>query len=327
MVMNFWEAQKRARSRTGLFLLLFLLMTLAMAVFVELGMRSLVEDYDQESIPWMGLGYGLMTVLVAGFQYVNFRLFGGAYVAESMGAQVVDPETPNLQKRQLLNIVEEMALASSQPMPAVYIMPANQINAFAAGLTPQDAAITVTTGAMKSLSREELQGVIGHEFGHIYNGDMVISLRLAALLMGFFFVLYFGLRLMQLSSFSRRRDDERGGGNPIIAAAFLFIIAGVVTWFFGSLLKAAVSREREYLADACAVQFTRNPNGIVNALRKIGQEQVRDMPSTGASYSHLYLDDRSSFSGLFATHPPLKNRISAILGREYIPEEWHIPNE
>ncbi|MCE5316086.1 MAG: M48 family metallopeptidase [Parachlamydia sp.] len=326
MAMNFWEAQKRARSRTTLFLILFLLMTFVVGVFVELAMRAMVEDYDQESVPWMGLIYGLVTLLVAGFQYVNFRLFGGAYVAESLGAQVVDPESPNLKKRQLLNMVEEMALASSQPMPSVYILPANQINAFAAGLTPKSAAITVTTGALNSLNREELQGVIGHEFGHVYNGDMVISLRLAALLMGFFFLLYFGLRLMQYSSYVRRSDDERGG-NPAIAVAIIFMIAGAITWFFGSILKAAVSREREYLADACAVQFTRNPNGIVNALRKIGQEQVRDMPSTGASYSHLYLDDRSSFSGLFATHPPLKKRIAAILGKEYIPEEWQIPNE
>ncbi len=316
---NFWEAQKRARSRTTLFLILFLILTLIVAVFVEIGMRFLVEDYAEEHIPWVGIFYALLTFSVAGFQYINFRLLGGSYVAESLGAERVDPETTNLKKRQLLNIVEEMAVAASLPVPPVYIMPAQQINAFAAGLTPEAAAVTVTVGTLNQLNRDELQGVVAHEFGHIYNGDMVISLRLAALLMGFFFVLYFGLRLLQFSSFQR---GDRKGGNPVIAVALLFLVAGAVTWFFGSLLKAAISREREYLADACAVQFTRNPDGIANALRKIGQEQVKDMPRTGAAYSHLYLDD--SGMGLFHTHPPLKKRIEAIVGRTYIPEEWHI---
>lgn len=323
--MNFWEAQKRARSRTTLYLTLFIAMTLLMAVFVELGMRSMVEDYNQDPVPWMGIGFILLTFLVSGFQYMNFRLGGGTYVAESLGAQRVDPETTNFKKKQLLNIVEEMAVAASLPIPAVFILPANQINAFAAGLTPQDAAITVTVGTLNTLNREELQGVVAHEFGHVYNGDMTISMRLAALLMGFFFILYFGMRLMQFASYSRRQEGEKGG-NPAIVIGILFTVAGVVTWFFGSLLKAAVSREREYLADACAVQFTRNPNGIANALRKIATEQVQDMPSTGASYSHLYFDDRSAFSGWFDTHPPLKKRIEAILDREYIPEEWNIPN-
>jgi heat shock protein HtpX len=320
---NFWEAQKRARSRTTLFLFIFIFMAILMAIFVEMGMRFLVEDYARESIPWMGIGYFLLILAVAGFQYINFRLFGGAYVAESLGAERIDPETTNLKKKQLLNIVEEMAVAASLPVPPVYIMRVQQINAFAAGLSPQMAAITVTEGTLNRLNRDELQGVVAHELGHVYNGDMVISLRLAALLMGFFFVLYFGLRLMQFSWF--QRGDNRKG-NPVIAVALLFLIAGSITWFFGSLLRAAVSREREYLADACAVQFTRNPDGIANALRKIGQEQVSDMPKTGASYSHLYLDDHSSFGGFFDTHPPLKKRIEAILGRTYIPEEWNIPN-
>lgn len=324
MAMDFWEAQKRARSRTTLYLILFVILTILMAAFVEFGMRAMVEDYDRERVPWMGLFFGLLTFLVAGFQYLNFHFGGGGYVAESLGAKRVDPETTDLQKRQLLNIVEEIALAASLPIPAVYILPANQINAFAAGLSPQEAAITVTTGTLNGLTREELQGVVAHEFGHVYNGDMVISLRLAALLMGFFFVLYFGLRLMQFSSYSRNRGNDQRGGNPLVVAAILFMVAGAITWFFGSILKSSVSREREYLADACAVQFTRNPNGIANALRKIAQEQVRDMPSTGASYSHLYFDDRSLFSGLFATHPPLKKRIAALMGREYIPEEWNV---
>lgn len=326
MAMNFWEAQKRARARTTLFVILFVMLTIVMAAFVELGMRYLAEDYAQTPIPWMGIFFASVTFLVAGFQYLRFQSSGGSYVAESLGARLVNENTKDLKERQLLNIVEEIALAAGLPKPPVYVLPAYQINAFAAGLNPQNAAITVTEGTLYTLNREELQGVVAHEFGHVYNGDMKISMRLAAMVMGFFFVLYIGMRILQFSSFRRRGDDDRRGGNPIVVAALLFMVAGAFTWFFGSILKSAVSREREYLADACAVQFTRNPNGIANALRKIANESNRDMPSQGAAYSHLYFNDLSPFSALFQTHPPIKARIAAILGREYIPPEWNIPS-
>ena len=214
-----------------------------------------------------------------------------------------------------------MALAASLPSPPVYILEdSREINAFAAGITPENAAITVTRGTMELLNRDELQGVVAHEFGHIYNGDMKISMRLAAMVMGFFFVLYIGMRLLQFSSFRRRDEDSKG--NPVAIAALILLVAGVLTWFFGSVLKAMVSREKEYLADACAVQFTRNPNGIANALRKIAKEESHDMPNQGMAYSHLYLDNHSGLSALFATHPPLKKRIEAIEGKTYMPEEW-----
>ena len=323
MAMNFWEAQRRARSRTTLYVTLFIILTLIMASFVELGMRYFAADSYDTSFPWMALAFTAITFAVAGFQYLNFQSGGGSYVAESLGAVKVNPQTSNFKEKQLLNIVQEIAVAASLPIPPVYILPATQINAFAAGLNSQDAAITVTAGTLNLLDREELQGVVAHEFGHVYNGDMKISMRLAAMVMGFFFILYLGLRLLQFSSF-RRRDDK--GGNPVLIAALLFMAAGALTWLFGSILKSAVSREREYLADACAVQFTRNPNGIANALRKIANtEESPDMPAHGDAYSHLYFDDRSLLSSLFQTHPSLKKRIAAILGREYIPEEWNIP--
>ena len=313
--MNFWEAQRRARSRTGWFLLLFTLLTIAMAFFIEVAMRYLVEDYQESPIPLLGIMYGLITFLAAGTQYAQFKAGGGGVVAETLGARRIHEETQDRKERQLLNIVKEMALAASLPIPAVYVLPAQQINAFAAGLTAQDAAVTVTEGTLRTLDRDELQGVVAHELGHIYNADMKISMRLAALLMGFFFVLYLGLRLFQFTSYQRTSNDRQG--NPFAIAALLFIAAGALTWLFGSLLKCAISREREYLADACAVQFTRNPDGIANALRKIAQEQVSDMPAYGEAYSHLYLEDNSGWSVLFQTHPPIKKRIEAILGRRY----------
>lgn len=316
MTMNFWEAQRRARSRTTLYVTLFIILTIMVSVMIEIAMRYLVpEDYNTRNfpLPLAGLAFALITFGVAGFQYWSFSAFGGSSVAKSLGAYEIHRDTRDPRERQLLNIVEEMAVAASLPMPPVYVLPAKQINAFAAGLSPKSACITVTEGTLYTLKRDELQGVIAHEFGHVYNGDMKISMRLAAMVMGFFFVLYIGLRLIQFVSY--RRDDKKG--NPLMILALLFIAGGCITWFFGSILKAAVSREREYLADACAVQFTRNPDGIAGALKKIAKSKISDMPAYGAAFSHMYFDDKTPFSGLFDTHPPIEKRIEAIQGNRY----------
>jgi heat shock protein HtpX len=312
VVVNFWEAQRRARKQTALYLSLFVFLTLIAACFLELGMRYLEPDQYTTPYPLLGIGFLVLTFLVALFQYSCFKASGGKFVAESMGARRADPEA-NLAERQLLNIVEEIALASSLPVPLVFVIDAKQINAFAAGLTPDSAVIAVTQGALEQLNRDELQGVVAHEFGHISNGDMMIGLRLAAMLMGFYFILYLGIRLLQLSGRSSRRSNGKGG-NPVLMAALCLFIAGAFTWFLGSILKAGVSRQREYLADASSVQFTRNPAGLAGALRKIQEETTKDMPKTGLAYSHLYLDDHASMFSLFATHPPIEKRIQAILG-------------
>lgn len=324
MAMNFWEAQRRARSRTSLYVTIFILLTIGVSVCAEVAMRMFVpsENYNPP-LPYVGMTFLAVTFFVAIFQYGLYRTQGGAFVAEAVGARLIAPTTHSFREQQLLNIVEEIALAASVPIPAVYILGAKEINAFAAGLTPEDAVITVTDGAMSQLSREELQGVIAHEFGHIHNGDMAISMRVAAMVMGFFFVLYIGMRLLQFSSF-RNDGEDRRGGNPLVVAALILFVAGAFTWFAGSVLKSMISREREYLADACSVQFTRDPRGIAGALRKIANEQTHDMPKSGMAYSHMYLEDNSVMSFLFATHPPIEKRIEAIEGRTYIPEEWHI---
>jgi len=318
--MNFWEAQARARSKTTFYLSVFVFITVAIAVISELAMRYFAPEAYTTNIPLIGLGFIIMTFLVASFNYGQYKQYGGGYVAESVGAWQVDPNTREPRERQLLNIVEEMALAANLPVPPVYIIPARQINAFAAGITPENAAIAVTEGTLHRLNRDELQGVIAHEFGHIYNGDMKISMRLAAMVMGFFFIMYFGLRILQFSGLRRRSSNERSGGNPIAIAALIFVVAGIFTWFAGTLLKCIVSREREYLADACSVQFTRNPEGLLSALKKISNETYDDMPKEGSAFSHMYLDEHSGWSSLFATHPPLSKRIAAIEGQKYSPE-------
>ena len=316
MAMDFWEAHRRARLRTTLYVAVFILLTIGVACIAEWAMRYFSEGQYNPPMPYIGMIFIGITTSVAVFQYLMFCSQGGSYVAESMGAIYLDPEYASPKEQQLLNIVAEMALAASVPIPAVYLIKAKEINAFAAGTKPENAVVAITIGSLNVLTRDEIQGVIAHELGHIHNRDMVLSMRMAAMVMGFFFVLYLALRIFQFSPM-RSSDEDRKGPNLVALAALILFIAGIFTWFAGSILKCTVSRQREYLADASAVQFTRNPAGIANALRKIGQEKTHDMPASGIAYSHMYLEDTSFMSGLFATHPPLAKRIAAIENRTY----------
>lgn len=320
MAMNFWEAQRHAKAKTTLYIALFIILTLVAAGMSEWAMRVFASDsYQDPEVPYVGLGFLALTFGVASFNYMNYLQSGGSYVAESVGAERVDPQTQNPKERQLINIVEELAVATSLPIPPVYILEAQEINAFAAGTSPDNAAVTVTRGCLNLLNRDELQGVLAHEFGHIYHKDMTIGMRVAAMIMGFFIITYIGLRLLESASYSRREDDEdRKGGNPMLIVALILLVAGSITWFFGSILQAMVSRQREYLADASSVQYTRNPHGIANALRKIAQANVADMPRNGQPFAHLYFNEHESFwSRLFSTHPPIEERIAAIESGEY----------
>jgi Zn-dependent protease with chaperone function len=246
---------------------------------------------------------------------------GGEVVARMAGARAVDPGTRDLLDRRLLNVVEEMALASGTPVPRVYVMDnETSINAFAAGHSINDAVIAVTRGTLTRLTRDELQGVIGHEFSHILNGDMQLNLRLLGVLFGLLMVSMFGRFMMEMGRGSR---SDRGAGPILIAGIALWMI-GYIGVLFGRLIKAGVSRNREYLADASSVQFTRNPDGIGGALRKIGWLSYESGLGTHIAHpnaetlSHLFLGaSRRTFAhGLFATHPPLEDRIERIYGRE-----------
>jgi heat shock protein HtpX len=329
MAMNFWEAQRQAKSKTVLYLCVFVILTLITSALAEMAMRLFAGENYEADFPYVGLSLVGIILAVAGFNYLNYLQSGGSYVAESVGARLVNPDTRNPKERQLLNVVEEIALATSLPIPPVYILEAREINAFAAGTAADNAAITVTRGCLEALKRDELQGVLAHEFGHIYNRDMLIGMRVAAMIMGFFIVSYIGIRMLQGASYaSRRDDDDRRGGNFLLLIALIFMVAGAVMWFFGSILQAMVSRQREYLADASSVQFTRNPSGIANALRKIEQSTVSDMPRSGQAFAHLYFNEHASFwQQLFASHPPLEKRIAAIEGAEYDPSERLIPSD
>lgn len=314
MAMQFWEAKRRHRFRTFVYIVVFLALACAVSWIAQVVLLFFAQEGYSAYIPHFGFLMVGFICLVSLIYYMCYASFGGSMVAESMGGIKLELETVTSSKeRELYHIVQEMAIASRLPMPSVYLIQANEINAFAAGLKPEKSVIAVTTGALTALNRDELQGVVAHEFGHIATGDMRIGMRLAALLMGFFIIFYLGLRLLEGSMLFGRRNDN-GKGSSAVLIALILLGAGVIMWFAGSILRACVSREREYMADASAVEFTRNPDGIASALKKIEiiNEQVKDMPKSGLGYSHLYLDNRSFMSRLFATHPPIKKRIAAI---------------
>ena len=241
---------------------------------------------------------------------------GGKRVAEQLGGNRIHPNTNNAEEKRILNVVEEMALASGMPVPSVYLL-ADEIgiNAFAAGSTPADAVIGVTRGCLDQFSREQLQGVIAHEFSHILNGDMRLNIRLIAILHGILFVGLVGELLLRGSA-SRSYQSKRSSKNSQIAIlGVALLVIGGLGRFFGHWIKSAVSRQREYLADASAVQFTRNPQGISDALKIIGgyTPSATLQSTSAAEMSHLFFGQAVTHIGsMFATHPPLEDRINRI---------------
>lgn len=339
--MDFFEAQTRARKRTTRLVALFLLAVAGtilasyFAAVVGVGLareqqRARQPGYDDDETsafsPWQpalfaGVSAGVLLVvgLASLAKWGQFSAGGGA-VAASVGGRRVDPHSTDLRERRLLNVVEEMAIASGTPVPAVYVLddePA--INAFAAGLTTSDAIVAVTRGTLEKLNRDELQGVVGHEFSHILNGDMRLNVRITALLFG---ILVLGLAGRGiLWSLRGARLGSRGKNSGGIVVAILFIglallIIGYAGYFFGRLIQAAVSRQREFLADASAIQFTRNPVGLSGALKKIGGYEIGSSLETSkaAAIGHFFFAQsfRSGITGWWSTHPALPERIRAI---------------
>lgn len=329
--MNFFEAQDNARRKTWQLVALFIaavitlivLTNLLVAVVVQMmggGVISgngvgFLQSIPLESWLYVSIGVSLIVGLASAFKFVAVR-GGGRAVAESLGGVRIQSNTTELRERRLLNVVEEMAIAAGIAVPPVYLLPEAGINAFAAGYTPDDAVIGVTTGTLEFLNREELQGVVAHEFSHILNGDTRINIRLIAILHGILFIGLIGnmiLRGSRYSAVSSRRDSGGGAMAMILAGAGLAII-GYAGTFFGNIIKAAVSRQREYLADAAAVQYTRNPQGIGGALQKIGSAGSIVAGPQASEISHMFFGEaiHHRLSSLMATHPPLPARITAI---------------
>ena len=257
---------------------------------------------------------------------------GGASIAASLGGRLLHPDSDDFYERRLLNIVEEMAIASGMPVPQVYLMDEEiGINAFAAGYQPSDAVIGVTKGCLTKLSRLQLQGVIGHEFSHILNGDMRMNMRLIAILFGILCIGLLGRFILQMGSGRRiNRSAKKDGGAPIFIIGLGFMILGYSGVFFGKLIQSAVSRQREYLADASAVQFTRDPQAIAEALKVIGYGGIGSAigHSRREEFSHAFFGNALSSHFHFnisflSTHPKLEERIRRI--DKYWDGEWLEP--
>ncbi|HEY5809737.1 MAG TPA: M48 family metallopeptidase, partial [Povalibacter sp.] len=238
---------------------------------------------------------------------------GGGVVARSLGGVRVSPDTTDPLQRRLLNVVEEMAIASGVPMPEVYLLEQEAgINAFAAGHSPANAAVAVTRGTLTKLNRAELQGVIAHEFSHILNGDMRLNVRLMGLLFGLLVIALIARTVLRIAPRGRSGGKKDGGIAFILAAAFVVLIVGYIGLFFGRLIQAAVSRNRESLADASAVQFTRDPLGLRGALVKIGAAPEGSQIGNPEAEEVAHMLFAPGIKRLFATHPQLEDRLKAI---------------
>lgn len=341
MATNFFEQQDHARRRTGLLVTCFLvglilmigvLFAVAMIIFNVIGQDDQGAQLEiQYFNGWVLLAVAALTTVIVGgssfFKIIELRS-GGKAVAEMLGARQIDPSTRSHEERVALNVVEEMAIASGTPVPPLYVLEDSSINAFAAGWSPNDAIISLNRGTIKALNRDELQGVVAHEFSHIFNGDMRINIRLIGIIHGLLVLGVTGWICMRfigpamLGSGRRSSSKSDGGGGiglAIIVFGMALMICGFIGTFFGRLIQAAVSRQREYLADASAVQFTRNPDGIAGALEKIklaGHIKPKEENEKASEVNHMFFT--KGLDSIFATHPPLADRISRVRG---IPQE------
>jgi len=277
--------------------------------------RGLGSQLDWTSFAWIAALVSLAVILGGLFKWLQLRS-GGRVVAEALGGQRIPANTDQPQQRQLLNIVEEMAIASGTAVPPVYLLDEAGINAFAAGHSPRDAVIGVTRGCLEQLNRDQLQGVIAHEFSHILQGDMRLNLRLVALLNGILIIGLVGRLLLYSGSGHRHGLSRRRGRGGMVFLGLGLMLLGALGSFFGNWIKAAVSRQREFLADASAVQYTRNPRGIGGALQTIGGVCGSELQAADANeFSHMYFSSGVThhLNRLMATHPPLEERIKRIL--------------
>ena len=337
--MNFFESQDTAKRNTGKLIFLFALAVISLIVITNLLVMALfsfggtamtskaaTSSFHFDPAQFLIIGAVVTSVVLFGSLYkISSLSGGGARIAEMMNGRLLVSGSADPAERRALNVVEEMAIASGTPVPPVYLMEENGINAFAAGYSPNDAIVAVTRGTIDTLSRDQLQGVIAHEFSHILHGDMRINIRLIGVLHGIMVLGIIGYHLLRGGAYSRRSKDSGG----IVFLGLGLVVVGFVGTFFGNLIKAAVSRQREYLADASAVQFTRNPDGIGQALMQIARNQERSYLKNpnSAEISHALFEEGqvSALSRMYATHPPLNDRILAILPRwrgDYEESDW-----
>jgi Zn-dependent protease with chaperone function len=313
---SFFERQRAAKVSSVRLVVLFIAAVVGIVLAVDVVAFVLFHRQPPATLAGVlaATSVGMLLIIAGGSISKTLSLrSGGAALAQSLGAAAVDPTTTDPVLRRYVNVVEEIALASGVPMPRLFVMEQEPgINAFAAGYTPADAAITVTGGALKQLNRDELQGVIGHEFSHVLNGDMRLNIRLIGLLNGILLLGLIGLRVLGSGAGRGNRDNNAA---PIFVIAIAMLALGFIGQFFASMIKAAVGRQREWLADASSVQFTRNPQGLEGALKKIAGLPTGSQLTNARNakeVSHMLFGEGSRVSRLFASHPPLMDRIAAL---------------
>ncbi|CAN5846244.1 M48 family metallopeptidase [soil metagenome] len=320
--MDFFEAQDAARKRTYLLIGLFAAAVIAIIAVVYAvvhlaigpGPGSGAGAIDVVLLLQVALGVGVVVAIGTAIRTASLRQ-GGTAVAELLGGRRVATNTTDPEERKLVNVVEEMSIAAGTPVPAIYVLDREDgLNAFAAGYTTHDAAVAVTRGLLTSLTRDELQGVIAHEFSHILNGDMRLNIRLIGVLYGLLLLAVIGRGIVYAGP--RGRGGRDSGAGWVVILGFMLLLVGYIGVFFGKIIKAAISRQREYLADSAAVQFTRNPDGLAGALKKIGAQAhgSRIGDHHAEELSHLFFANgvRGSLLGMLATHPPLEDRIRRL---------------
>ena len=323
--MDFFARQRRVRQLSARLVALFAMAVIGIVLTVDLVVAVAFNAWQG---PAAQLGALMLVVSVATLTAISLAALvrmaglrgGGGKVARELGGVLVPPDTDDPRLRRLRNVVEEIAIASGVTVPEIYVLPQEPgINAFAAGWSTSDAAVAVTRGALERLNRDELQGVIAHEFSHVVNGDMKLNIRLMGLLFGILFLTVIGRMTLQVGVFSgggRGRGDggRSGGNNPLPLIGLGLVAAGFIGVVAGRLIKAAVSRQREYLADASAVQFTRQTTGIAGALKKIGGLPAGSAVANARTeeVGHMLFGPGIKLSTLFATHPPLVDRIHAL---------------
>ena len=320
--MNFYQHQDRARRKTGLLASYFFVAVALIAAAINAVIFSVVNYAMEPPLSlatwmqqpyWLWVSGAVVALIGAGTLFTMFKLRGGGpAVAEMMGVRRVDPSSGDHKERQFINVVEEMSIASGTPVPALYVMDDEAgINAFVAGTRPTETVMVVTRGALDTFTRDELQGVVGHEYSHIFNHDMRINIRLMGILAGILLIGQIGRVMLRSGS----RSSGKGSGQAAMIGLAILLI-GYIGLFFGALIKAAISRQREFLADASAVQFTRNPQGIAGALDKIRQHMDGSLLNNAHSedISHFCFGEsvHYAFASLMATHPRLDDRIKAV---------------
>src|SRR5688572_1434570 len=326
---SFFENQHLARRNTKILVLLYLLAVGGVIIAVDLVLAGLyawsmewrhagpeltwamrLRVVPKSLYGWGAFGTSLVILAVSAWHIMQLSS-GGKAVAEMVGARRITSDTREPLERRLVNVVEEMAIASGVRVPAVYVMDGEAgINAFAAGYEAADSVVAVTRGTLESLNRDELQGVVAHEFSHILHGDMRLNIRMIGVLAGIVFIGSVGEFIMR----NVRGGSDNRGAVPVFLGGLALLLIGYIGLFFARLIKAAVSRQREFLADASSVQFTRNPDGIAGALDQIRLSTALIANRHAEDLSHMFFGQgiQVRLHGLFDTHPPVEERIARV---------------